>query len=81
MDPAKTNAALLRHYRLAKTLGWAQFAFTMLGVVGAIRKDWLVFAYLPSIAAAVLGTVALLRAKRLIDAQLAELSDPREPPP
>lgn len=78
MDPAATNAALARHYRLASRMGWAQFAFTVLGVIGAIRKDWVVFAYLPSIGCAVLGGVAMHRAKRLLEAQLAELGELRE---
>jgi hypothetical protein len=78
MDPAATNAALARHYRLAKHMGWAQFAFIMLGIVGAIRRDWIVFAYVPSIACAVLGQVAMTKAKRLLQAQLAELRELRD---
>lgn len=78
MHPVATNAALARHYRLASRMGWAQFAFIVLGVVGAVRKDWLVFAYLPSIACAVLGGVAMHRAKRLLEAQLAELRGLRD---
>lgn len=72
-DPSATNAVLARHYRLARQMEWAQFAFTVLGAIGVIRHHWLVFAYVPSIAAAALGALAMHRAKRLLEAHLAEL--------
>jgi hypothetical protein len=76
MDPVATNAALARHYRRAKRMGWAQFVSSVLmtiGVIGDFRKEWVALAYLATMACIALGALAMHRAKRLLDAQLAEL--------
>jgi hypothetical protein len=72
MEPAATNAALARHYRLARWMTWAQLAVTLLGVVGALRGDWTRFVVLATLPCAAIGGLAMHRAKRLLDAVLAE---------
>lgn len=81
MDPVATNAALARHYRRAKRMGWAQLGFSVLmtiGVIGDFRKEWVVLAYLATMACIALGALAMNRAKRLLQAQLAELGALRD---
>lgn len=81
MDPAATNAALARHYRLAKRVTWVQAAFSVLmavGVIGDLSKAWVIATYLATMVCVALGAVAMHKAKRLLQAQMAELGTLRD---
>lgn len=80
MDPAAFNAALARHCRFAKRAGYVQLAFSVLfaiGVVGGIW-NWIVLTYVALLASIMIGLFAMHRAKRLIDALVAESFPVRE---